>query len=117
MRQVGGALGVAVLGSILSAAYRAGITPSLDGLPGAEAREVAAESIGGTQIVAEAAARGAARAALERGRHDAFVGAMHTTAVGSALVALLGAGRRAALAARHAGAAARLRRGRAAATR
>lgn len=89
VRQVGGALGVAVLGSILSAAYRSGVTPSLGGLP-EQAQEVAAESIGGTQLVAEQLPA-PLRDALERAAVDAFVGAMHVTAIGSALVALIGA--------------------------
>lgn len=88
IRQVGGALGVAILGSILSASYRSGITPALSALPAA-ARETAAESIGGTDLVA-AQLPGAARAALEAAGVDAFVGAMHATALGSALVAALG---------------------------
>jgi EmrB/QacA subfamily drug resistance transporter len=88
VRQVGGALGVAVLGSILSAAYRGGITPSLTGLTAA-AREVAAESIGGTQIVAEQLPP-AARGPLLLAANDAFISAMHVTALGSALAGVLG---------------------------
>ncbi len=88
VRQVGGALGVAVLGSILSAGYRSHITPALDGLPAA-ARDVAAESIGGTQLVA-AQLPEAARTALDAAATDAFISAMHYTAAGSALMALLG---------------------------
>jgi DHA2 family multidrug resistance protein-like MFS transporter len=89
VRQVGGALGVAVLGSILSATYRSHVTPALVGLP-PSAREVAAESIGGTQLVA-AGLPEAARAALDVAATDAFIAGMHATAAGSALVALLGA--------------------------
>lgn len=89
VRQVGGALGVAILGSILSAGYRSSITPALGGLPAA-ARDVAAESIGGTQLVAAQLPEGA-RAALDVAATDAFISAMHYTAAGSALVALLGA--------------------------
>ena len=88
LRQVGGALGVAVLGSILSASYRSSITPSVSALP-ARAREVAAESIGGTQLVA-ARLPAAAGDALEAAGVRSFVEAMHTTALGSALVAALG---------------------------
>jgi EmrB/QacA subfamily drug resistance transporter len=88
VRQVGGALGVAVLGSILSAAYRNQVTPALAGLP-PEAQDVAAESIGGTQLVAERLPE-SARAALDVASTDAFITAMHYTSVGSALVALLG---------------------------
>jgi hypothetical protein len=88
VRQVGGALGVAVLGSILSAGYRSHITPALGDLPEA-AREVAAESIGGTRLVA-AQLPEAARAALDAASTEAFITAMHYTAAGSALMALLG---------------------------
>ncbi|MEX2289115.1 MAG: DHA2 family efflux MFS transporter permease subunit [Mycobacteriales bacterium] len=89
LRQVGGALGVAVLGSILSASYRSGITPSLQALP-ADVRELAGESIGSTQLLA-AALPPAAREQLDASAVEAFVGAMHAAATGSALVALLGA--------------------------
>src|SRR5215213_8228377 len=44
VRQVGGALGVAILGSVLSAAYQAHLGGTLDGLP-ARVRDQAAESI------------------------------------------------------------------------
>jgi EmrB/QacA subfamily drug resistance transporter len=88
-RQVGGALGVAVLGSVLSASYRAGITPALGELS-PDARAVAAESIGGTQLVTEQLPIFLA-APIERAAVDAFVGAMHTASTCSALVALLGA--------------------------
>ena len=88
IRQVGGALGVAILGSILSASYRTGISPALAGLP-ARAREVAGESIGGTDLVA-AALPDALRAPLEAAGVQAFVDAMHTTALGSALAAAIG---------------------------
>lgn len=89
VRQVGGALGVAILGSILSAGYRSGITPSLSVLPEG-VREVAGESIGSTQLAA-AALPPAARDQLEAAAVDAFMGGMHAAAVGSALVAFLGA--------------------------
>ena len=88
VRQVGGALGVAVLGSILSASYRSGITPALGGITGRD-REIAAESIGGTQLVAERLPADAGQA-LASAATSAFVDAMHTTALGSALFAALG---------------------------
>ena len=50
-RQVAGALGVAVLGSILAQAYRGQLSPHLTGLPAA-ARDAAAGSITATQAVA-----------------------------------------------------------------
>jgi EmrB/QacA subfamily drug resistance transporter len=89
VRQVGGALGVAILGSILSAAYRTRITPALDVLP-PQVRELAGESIGSTQLAAQALPE-AVRAPLEAAAVEAFVGGMHAAATGSALVAFLGA--------------------------
>jgi EmrB/QacA subfamily drug resistance transporter len=89
VRQVGGALGVAILGSILSAGYRAGITPSLGVLP-PQVRELAGESIGSTQIAAESLPP-VPRAQLEAAAVDAFIGGMHAAALGSALVAFVGA--------------------------
>ncbi len=90
IRQVGGALGVAVLGSVLSAAYRTGITPNLPaGLPAA-ARDSAGESIAGGYAVA--AQLGApATGALQTAANNAFVHAMHYSAGLAAVVALLAA--------------------------
>ncbi|MEC4017858.1 MFS transporter [Streptomyces sp. H27-D2] len=90
-RQVGGALGVAVLGSVLSASYRAGIDGTLDKVPGlsATAQHAAGESIEGTLGLAEK--MGPAGKALVRPAQDAFVHAMHMTVIGSAAVALIGA--------------------------
>ncbi|WP_335931913.1 MFS transporter [Streptomyces sp. PTD5-9] len=87
-RQVGGALGIAVLGSVLSTVYRGGVDGHLDALP-AGAREAAGESIEATLGVAERL--GPAGAPLVRAAHDAFLDAMHVTAVCSAGVALVGA--------------------------
>jgi DHA2 family multidrug resistance protein-like MFS transporter len=86
IRQVGGALGVAVLGSVLSQVYRGQIDPHLTHLP-AGVRGAADESISATYAVAE-------RLGLRQligPANDAFVHAMHAAAVGSAIVALLGA--------------------------
>ncbi|MBT2366404.1 MFS transporter [Streptomyces sp. ISL-10] len=87
-RQVGGALGVAVLGSLLSAHYRGEIEPHLTGLP-AGVREAAGESIEATLGAAEAL--GPAGKALVGPANDAFLSAMHLTALGSAGVSLIGA--------------------------
>ncbi|MFI1591433.1 MULTISPECIES: MFS transporter [Streptomyces] len=87
-RQVGGALGVAVLGSVLSTVYRGDIEKHLDGVPAA-ARGVAGESIEATLGVA--AKLGPAGKPLVAAANDAFIGAMHVTAAGSAAVALIGA--------------------------
>jgi MFS transporter, DHA2 family, multidrug resistance protein len=86
IRQVGGALGVAVLGSVLSAVYRDSIGSHLTGVPAA-AREAAEKSVAGTYGVAAHA--GPAGQQLISAANDAFVNAMHYAAVGSTLVALL----------------------------
>ncbi|WP_086739207.1 MFS transporter [Streptomyces glaucescens] len=87
-RQVGGALGIAVLGSVLSAAYRDGIEDDLTALPAA-LHHTAGESIEGTLAVA--ARLGPRGDALIAPAHDAFLHAMHVTALCGAAVALVGA--------------------------
>jgi MFS transporter, DHA2 family, multidrug resistance protein len=89
IRQVGGALGVAVLGTVLASVYRSRITPTLNELRlPSGAREIAAKSLSGTDAVITAAAGKAD--ALREPAYQAFVGAMHTAAIGSAVVTLLG---------------------------
>jgi MFS transporter, DHA2 family, multidrug resistance protein len=89
VRQVGGALGIAVLGSVLSAVYRSRVDGTLDGLP-APARTAARESISGAYGVAERA--GAAAPTVIHTANEAFVAAMHWAAAGSAVVGVLGIG-------------------------
>jgi EmrB/QacA subfamily drug resistance transporter len=84
IRQVGGALGVAVLGSMLAAIYRGEIGDAVSGLPEPE-RAAASESISGAYGVAAHA--GPAGPALVDAANDAFVNAMHWAAGGAALVA------------------------------
>lgn len=86
-RQVGGALGIAVLGSLLSTTYRGEIEGHLGAVP-AGARDAAGESIEATIAVAEKL--GPAGAPLISSANDAFLSAMHVTALGSAAVALIG---------------------------
>lgn len=90
-RQVGGALGVAVLGSVLSTAYREGIQDKLAAVPGlpASVRHAAGESVEATLAVAERL--GPQGQALVGPAKDSFVHAMHIAALGSAGVALFGA--------------------------
>ncbi|MFD8869418.1 MFS transporter [Streptomyces sp. NPDC059590] len=90
-RQVGGALGVAVLGSVLSTVYRDGIKDTLagvDGLPDS-VRHTAGESVEATLGLAERL--GPKGQVLIGPAHDAFIHAMHVAALGSAAVALFGA--------------------------
>jgi EmrB/QacA subfamily drug resistance transporter len=87
-RQVAGALGVAVLGSILAQVYRGQLNPHLTAVPSA-ARTAATGSITATQAVA--ARLGAAGARLDSYANTAFVHAMHVTTLISAVITLLGA--------------------------
>jgi Na+/melibiose symporter-like transporter len=87
-RQVGGALGVAVLGSTMSTVYRDGIKDHLASVP-APARHSAGESVEATLAVAQKL--GPRGHALVQPANDAFIHAMHITAAASAGVALLGA--------------------------
>jgi EmrB/QacA subfamily drug resistance transporter len=87
-RQVSGALGVAVLGSILSQAYRSQLGPHLGALPAA-ARNAATSSITASQAVA--ARLGPAGRGLSRFADTSFVHAMHLTTLISAAITLLGA--------------------------
>ncbi|MFE9993395.1 MFS transporter [Streptomyces avermitilis] len=87
-RQVGGALGIAILGSVLSTTYRDGIEDKLSQLPPA-VRHTAGESIEATLGVA--AKLGPNGKALVAPANDAFLHAMHLTALCGAGVAVVGA--------------------------
>ncbi|MEV4108955.1 MFS transporter [Nonomuraea sp. NPDC049695] len=87
VRQVAGALGVAVLGSILSSNYRSEITPSLTGLP-SNVQHTAGESLVQTMGVVQAL--GDRGHALIKPAFTAFLDGMHVTALVSAVIALLG---------------------------
>lgn len=84
VRQVGGALGIAVLGAVVMAVYRRQVEPALGMLPQG-ARDGAAESIAGAHAVAERL--GAPE--LIGPANAAFVTAMHTAATASAVIAVL----------------------------
>jgi MFS transporter, DHA2 family, multidrug resistance protein len=87
VRQVAGALGIAVLGSVLAGVYRGDVGPAFDALPG-PARDAARESISGAYGVAENA--GPAGPAVISAANDAFVTAMHWASAVGAAIALLG---------------------------
>jgi EmrB/QacA subfamily drug resistance transporter len=87
-RQAGGALGVAVLGTVLSSAYRAGMADHLAGLP-ASAAAVARDSVGGAVAVA-ARVGGEPGQALAAAAGAAFVDAMNLTVLVAAAVILAG---------------------------
>jgi EmrB/QacA subfamily drug resistance transporter len=96
VRQVGGALGVAILGSVLAASYSAQLGGAVDALP-AGARAEASQSIVGTLEAVRQVGAGddaeAARAAVDlvEPAREAFVSAMHLTAVFTAAAALIAA--------------------------
>ncbi|MFI7700760.1 MFS transporter [Nonomuraea sp. NPDC049480] len=87
VRQVAGALGVAVLGSVLSSSYRGQMEPVLAGLP-ADVQHSAGESIMATMGVVETL--GERGQALIKPAFAAFIDGMHVTALVSAAIALLG---------------------------
>ncbi|MER5841108.1 MFS transporter [Streptomyces prasinus] len=87
-RQVGGALGIAILGSVLSTAYRTHIEDELVLLPPG-LRHAAGESIEAT--LGAAARLGPRGDVLVGPANDAFLHAMHVTASWGAGVAVLGA--------------------------
>jgi predicted MFS family arabinose efflux permease len=96
VRQIGGALGVAILGSVLAASYSAHLGSAADALP-AGARGEASQSIVATlEAVRRVQGDGdadAARAAADivGPARAAFVSAMHVTAVFTAIAALVAA--------------------------
>jgi EmrB/QacA subfamily drug resistance transporter len=87
IRQVGGSLGIAVLGSVLASSYRSSMAGPVSALP-ESVRHAASESVAGTYGVAEAA--GPAGQALIAPANAAFIDAMHLTAIFSVAVGLLG---------------------------
>ncbi|QSB17267.1 MFS transporter [Natronosporangium hydrolyticum] len=84
VRQVGGALGVAVLGAVVMAVYRRLIEPTLATVP-EEVRGEAGESISGAYAVIEREGL----TELVAPANEAFVTAMHTAATVSAVVAVI----------------------------
>jgi EmrB/QacA subfamily drug resistance transporter len=88
-RQVGGALGVAVLGSVLASAYASSMAPSLAGLS-APAAATASDSVGGAMAVA-AQVGGANGQTLVAASHAAFVDGFGTAVLIAAGVAAAGA--------------------------
>ncbi len=85
MRQLGSALGVAVLGSVLAGSYRSEVTPHLTVLP-EPARAAAGASAEATRYVAETLRL----PELARTANDAFITAMHTTSIVAGAVSFLG---------------------------
>jgi EmrB/QacA subfamily drug resistance transporter len=96
VRQIGGALGVAILGSVLAASYSAHLGSAADALPAgvrSEARQsivATLEAVRVVQVEGDADAARAATGIVEPAR-EAFVSAMHVTAVFTAIAALVAA--------------------------
>jgi EmrB/QacA subfamily drug resistance transporter len=87
-REVGGALGVAVLGSVLASLYSSTMTDAVRGLPSVAAA-AARGSLPGAVEVSRALGKGGA--ALGAAANAAFTSAMSTTLVVGAAVAMMGA--------------------------
>jgi EmrB/QacA subfamily drug resistance transporter len=94
VRQVFGALGVAVIGTLLATTYATNVASSLETLP-PQARVVAGESVVSTVRVLDEAAQAGAPvevvAQARDGAFDAFLGASSLTSTISAAVVLLAA--------------------------
>ena len=88
VREVGGTLGVAVLGSLVSTSYASGMDGATAALP-PEAAEAASDSVGAAHGVA--AEIGGAGAQLIAAADQSFVDAMSTASTLAAGVALIGA--------------------------
>jgi EmrB/QacA subfamily drug resistance transporter len=89
VRMVGGTLGVAILGSLLSSSYGADMEPAVKSLPDAEA-EAASDSLGHASMVAERLG-GDAGQALSNAAEVAYSSAMGGALTVAAGVALTGA--------------------------
>jgi EmrB/QacA subfamily drug resistance transporter len=89
VREVGGTLGVAVLGSVLASSYATGMDGAVDGLP-SDAASAATDSVGAAHQVA-AQLGGDNAASLVATANDAFMSAMSTTSGIAAAIAMAGA--------------------------
>jgi DHA2 family integral membrane protein (MFS transporter) len=94
VRQVFGALGVAVIGTVLATSYASSVSSSLAPLPDA-ARDRAEDSVVETMgVLAQAATSGAPMDVINQirvGAFDAFLDASHITAAISAVIVLVAA--------------------------
>ncbi|MGW5621687.1 MFS transporter [Streptomyces olivaceus] len=87
--QLGAGIGIALLGSVMNAAYAPGLTRGVPGVP-ASASSAAGHSLGEAYEIAGQLG-GPAGVALRRAAGDAFVHGLHVTLVVSAGLLLLGA--------------------------
>ena len=88
-REVGGALGIAVLGNLMSSAYRSNIEGDLEGLP-PEVFEAAGESISATLRVA-GTIEGPEGAALATAAGESFADAMGAEMLAGAILVAINA--------------------------
>lgn len=86
-REVGGAVGIALFGSILASGYQASISPSLEGLP-PEIAVPAGEGIGGALAVAEQAGT-RAPAIIDAAQHALVDGWVQSMWVGVAMAGVV----------------------------
>jgi predicted MFS family arabinose efflux permease len=90
-RELGGALGVAVLGSVLASQYTSGIAPAVAGLP-AEMREVAEGSVGGVKgLIENGVIAGDQAASVLSTAKEAFVDGLTLAALLGAVVTIIAA--------------------------
>jgi EmrB/QacA subfamily drug resistance transporter len=89
VRMVGGTLGVAILGSLLSSSYGADMEPAVKSLP-QPAADAASDSVGHASVVADQIG-GNAGHALSNAAETAFTTAMGSTLTVAAITALAGA--------------------------
>jgi len=89
-RQIGGALGVAILGSVIASVYRTNISSSLSSLP-PELQKVAGESLGSTLQVVGAAPELENPDLIVNTALHAYVDALHAGTLVAAVAALCGA--------------------------
>ena len=89
VREVGGTLGIAVLGSVLTSSYGSAMDDDVAGLPGSAA-SAATDSVGAAHEIA-AHVGGTAGERLLAASNDAFVHGMATTATLAAVAAVVGA--------------------------
>ena len=91
-RQVGGAIGVAVLGSILSSRYGPHLASLLAGKVPAPIITSARDSVGRAVLVAGQPAAAPYRAQIVSAAHQSFIGGLHLAAVVAAGVVLVAVG-------------------------
>jgi hypothetical protein len=89
VRLVGGTLGVAILGSLLSSSYGADMEPAVTSLP-EPAADAASDSLGHASVVADQIGGDAGRV-LSNAAETAFTTAMSSTLTVAAATALAGA--------------------------